>query len=170
MKTLLLWASMFGFVTLGILAEGGHLGSLVQGTSACIVLLPVLAYLLFAYGFKGFFGFWKRVLARSTTVEDTSKIDTSVSLGFLFGAISVVIGLIHVMENLSDTSKLGAGIAVAFVSVVYAVIPAALLFPVRNQGQSAKSGISKTASFTAASFMMLLFSFFVVLYATSSKV
>jgi chemotaxis protein MotA len=30
-------------------------------------------------------------------------------------------GLIHVMENLSDPSKLGAGIAVAFVATIYGV-------------------------------------------------
>jgi len=33
-----------------------------------------------------------------------------------------VLGLIHVMENLSDASKLGGGIAVAFVATVYGLI------------------------------------------------
>lgn len=37
------------------------------------------------------------------------------------GIIGAVLGLIHVMENLSDPSKLGAGIAVAFVATVYGV-------------------------------------------------
>lgn len=37
------------------------------------------------------------------------------------GIIGAVLGLIHVMGNLSDTSKLGAGIAVAFVATVYGV-------------------------------------------------
>jgi chemotaxis protein MotA len=37
------------------------------------------------------------------------------------GIIGAVLGLIHVMENLSDPSRLGAGIAVAFVSTVYGV-------------------------------------------------
>lgn len=37
------------------------------------------------------------------------------------GIIGAVLGLIHVMENLSDSSKLGAGIAVAFVATVYGV-------------------------------------------------
>jgi chemotaxis protein MotA len=32
-----------------------------------------------------------------------------------------VLGLIHVMENLDDPSKLGSGIAVAFVATVYGV-------------------------------------------------
>lgn len=44
------------------------------------------------------------------------------------GILGAVIGLIHVMGNLSDTSKLGAGIAVAFVATVYGVGLANLIF------------------------------------------
>lgn len=44
------------------------------------------------------------------------------------GIIGAVLGLIHVMENLSDPSKLGAGIAVAFVATVYGVGSANLIF------------------------------------------
>ncbi len=44
------------------------------------------------------------------------------------GILGAVLGLIHVMSNLSDPSKLGAGIAVAFVATVYGVGAANLLF------------------------------------------
>ena len=44
------------------------------------------------------------------------------------GIIGAVLGLIHVMENLTDPSKLGAGIAVAFVATVYGVGSANLIF------------------------------------------
>lgn len=44
------------------------------------------------------------------------------------GIIGAVMGLIHVMENLSDPSKLGAGIAVAFVATIYGVGSANLIF------------------------------------------
>ncbi len=43
------------------------------------------------------------------------------------GIIGAVLGLIHVMENLSDPSKLGTGIAVAFVATVYGVGSANLI-------------------------------------------
>jgi chemotaxis protein MotA len=50
------------------------------------------------------------------------------------GILGAVLGLIHVMENLSDPSKLGAGIAVAFVSTVYGVGLANLFFyPIGNK-------------------------------------
>lgn len=44
------------------------------------------------------------------------------------GILGAVMGLIHVMENLSDPSKLGAGIAVAFVATIYGVGSANLVF------------------------------------------
>jgi chemotaxis protein MotA len=44
------------------------------------------------------------------------------------GILGAVLGLIHVMENLSDPAKLGSGIAVAFVATVYGVGTANLLF------------------------------------------
>ncbi len=44
------------------------------------------------------------------------------------GIIGAVMGLIHVMQNLSDPSKLGSGIATAFVATIYGVGLANLLF------------------------------------------
>ena len=50
------------------------------------------------------------------------------------GIIGAVLGLIHVMENLSDPSKLGGGIAVAFVATVYGVASANIIFlPTANK-------------------------------------
>lgn len=44
------------------------------------------------------------------------------------GIIGAVLGLIHVMENLSDPAELGSGIAVAFVATIYGVASANLVF------------------------------------------
>ena len=44
------------------------------------------------------------------------------------GILGAVLGLIHVMENLTDPSKLGSGIAVAFVATIYGVGFANLIF------------------------------------------
>lgn len=50
------------------------------------------------------------------------------------GILGAVLGLIHVMENLADPSKLGSGIAVAFVATIYGVGSANLFFlPVANK-------------------------------------
>ena len=53
------------------------------------------------------------------------------------GILGAVMGLIHVMENLSDPSKLGAGIATAFVATIYGVGLANLvLLPISNKLKS----------------------------------
>lgn len=50
------------------------------------------------------------------------------------GILGAVLGLIHVMENLSDPSKLGSGIAVAFVATIYGVGLANIVFlPISNK-------------------------------------
>lgn len=50
------------------------------------------------------------------------------------GIIGAVMGLIHVMNNLNDPSKLGSGIAVAFVATIYGVGLANLIFlPTANK-------------------------------------
>jgi chemotaxis protein MotA len=50
------------------------------------------------------------------------------------GIIGAILGLIHVMSNLSDPDRLGPGIATAFVATVYGVASANLFFlPVANK-------------------------------------
>jgi chemotaxis protein MotA len=50
------------------------------------------------------------------------------------GIIGAVMGLIHVMGNLADPTKLGSGIAVAFVATIYGVGLANLFFlPTANK-------------------------------------
>jgi chemotaxis protein MotA len=61
------------------------------------------------------------------------------------GIIGAVMGLIHVMNNLADPSKLGSGIAVAFVATIYGVGSANILFlPIGNK---LKSYIHKQSKF-----------------------
>jgi len=50
------------------------------------------------------------------------------------GILGAVVGLVHVMENLSDPNKMGSGIAVAFVATIYGVGLANLVFlPIFNK-------------------------------------
>lgn len=50
------------------------------------------------------------------------------------GILGAVLGLIHTMEQLSDPSKIGEGIAVAFVATVYGVGSANIIFlPIANK-------------------------------------
>jgi len=47
--------------------------------------------------------------------------DTAGGFAPTIGIIGAVLGLIHVMENLSEPARLGSGIAVAFVATIYGV-------------------------------------------------
>jgi len=61
------------------------------------------------------------------------------------GIIGAVMGLIHVMQNLGDPSKLGGGIATAFVATIYGVGMANLLFlPIANK-MKARAGARNRA-------------------------
>lgn len=61
------------------------------------------------------------------------------------GILGAVLGLIHVMENLADPSKLGGGIAVAFVATVYGVGAANLFFlPLANKIKLRLKGATAT--------------------------
>jgi chemotaxis protein MotA len=61
-------------------------------------------------------------------LQDAKVFEAAGGYSPTIGIIGAVLGLIHVMENLSDPSKLGSGIAVAFVATVYGVSLANLVF------------------------------------------
>lgn len=78
------------------------------------------------------------LLSREQRNLDASKVYEAMG-GYAptIGIIGAVMGLIHVMGNLSDPSMLGGGIAVAFVATIYGVgIANLFLIPVANKLQS----------------------------------
>jgi chemotaxis protein MotA len=75
------------------------------------------------------------LLAREELDRQAAKVFESAG-GYAptIGILGAVLGLIHVMENLADPAKLGAGIATAFVATIYGVGSANLLFlPISNK-------------------------------------
>lgn len=82
----------------------------------------------------------KEVFINDIELEETKKLKAakvwSDAGGFAptIGILGAVLGLIHVMGNLSNTSELGKGIAVAFVATIYGVGLANLFFiPIANK-------------------------------------
>ncbi len=71
--------------------------------------------------------FLKEVMNEEISTFEEKKIkhaqvfETAGAIAPTAGIIGAVIGLIHVMQNLSDPSRLGQGIAVAFVATLYGV-------------------------------------------------
>jgi chemotaxis protein MotA len=60
--------------------------------------------------------------------SSAAVLDSAGGYAPTIGILGAVLGLIHVMENLSDPSKIGPGIAVAFVSTLYGVSLSNLFF------------------------------------------
>jgi|Deesub1362A_J573_1020465.scaffolds.fasta_scaffold12024_2 chemotaxis protein MotA len=67
-------------------------------------------------------------------IKHAQIFETAGAIAPTVGIIGAVIGLIHVMQNLSDPSRLGQGIAVAFVATLYGVGSAnIILLPVAKK-------------------------------------
>ena len=181
----------FGGILGGQALEGGHLGSILQGTAFLIITGGTAGAVLIAFPLKDFVKGMKMAKAaftdkkvdlsavtkeileyagvarkegvlalegRLAKVDDPflrrglqfvvdgvdpnvtrSSLETAIDAAFseavigakvwesaggfspTIGILGAVLGLIHVMENLSDPSKLGGGIATAFVATVYGV-------------------------------------------------
>lgn len=78
------------------------------------------------------------ILALETHQRQSARIwEAAGGYAPTIGILGAVLGLIHVMENLSDPDLLGSGIAVAFVATIYGVGLANLVFlPVANKLKS----------------------------------
>ena len=193
-----------GGILFGQLLEGGHVGSIVQGTAALIVIGGTIGAVAVSYPLKDFVrglklagmalrdrkndleqivqqivelagvarrdgvlaleqrlpaikdNFLKRAVGFIVDGVDAAvtrdALETEIMLHFeedtvgakvfeaaggyapTIGILGAVLGLIHVMENLNDPSKLGGGIATAFVATVYGVGSANILFlPIANK-------------------------------------
>ena len=69
------------------------------------------------------------LVAREKTGNEAANVfESMVGYSQTIGILGAVLGLIHVMNNLEDPSKLGSGIATAFISTIYGVGFANLFF------------------------------------------
>ncbi|WP_265551335.1 MotA/TolQ/ExbB proton channel family protein [Trichlorobacter lovleyi] len=164
MKIILLWVCFGLCIIGGMVLQGISVGVLLQPAAMVIILLPVLVYLLYSYG-SGLPSFTARLLKQELLDTDQAVLDTVISLGFVFGTISMVAGMVMTMANLSDSSKLGAGIAMSFISAIYGATPAVLLLPLRSNATPAGNNAAKAGGYMAVTAFMLAANVMTVLYA-----
>jgi chemotaxis protein MotA len=115
----------------GILALEQQLGGVKNS-----FLRTKLRYIVDGYDPEVF----KTLVEGSISHEEAEKMaiakvwETAGGYSPTIGILGAVLGLIQVMSNLSDSSKLGSGIAVAFVATIYGVGAANLvLLPIANR-------------------------------------
>jgi len=74
------------------------------------------------------------ITAEQRDLQGAKVIESMGGYAPTLGIIGAVLGLIHVMSNLSDPESLGAGIATAFVATIYGIgIANLFLIPVANK-------------------------------------
>jgi len=168
-----MWTTMLGTILAGAAFEGSPLTNLIEPNAALVTFGPLLAYLAFRLGPTKTWLLFRRLLRNAPLPKDEYTLDRLVTLGFLTSTICGVIGIIHVMTHLSDTATLGAGMAVAFVGVLYGTLPALLVATVKRPNPAAPSAKvlplkQKAAGYLAASIFILLFSAMTVLFALAN--
>lgn len=89
----------------------------------------------------------ENITFEDTRLRQSRVFETAGGFAPTIGIIGAVIGLIQVMQNLSEPAKLGQGIAVAFVATVYGVgVANLLLLPISKK---LKNNLMKEVKFRA---------------------
>ncbi len=124
------------FITLlvvgGTLLEHLPLSVIYSPVAMIIVLGPLPLLALSQLGLGGTRAFVLRLMKGSPAEADAQMIGLMISAAFLFAAFAMVIGNIHVMRNLGNPNNIGPGIALSFVSLVYAILVPIYLLPFLN--------------------------------------
>ena len=165
----------FAFPTI---MAGGTLHSYISPESFVLVAGTIVGICIMSFGLMTPLKQLKALLTGHET--ETKALEGSLGLitqvGPLSGLIGAIVGLVHTMENLSDPSKLGAGIALAFISLVYGTFIALLAYgfkalvqktQMRRTGSSDDSLVGNAVHFVMSAFFILIGSFFIVMYSIS---
>src|SRR3989304_5172657 len=132
-------------ILIGQALEGGHVGSILQFTAFLIVFGGTFGAVMVNYPMKPFLMAFKLAIGAVfpgktdyegfiTQLENFAQVARKEGILALESRVKDVKdpflgkGLQYVIENLADPSKLGGGIATAFVATVYGVGSANLLF------------------------------------------
>ncbi len=163
MKTLATWFSIGILAAAAIALEGGNAGHFIKPNAALLVFGPLAAYLLINLGIEGSLKFWKRIVSGLATANDNEIAIRLETLSYLFGGIGIIAGLIHVVTNLAEPTRIGAGLAVCFMCLFYALIIPIVLHssPLSKSGQlevaKAPQRRNRAAGFVFVGILLLLF-------------
>ncbi len=106
------------------------LWAFIDYPSMAIVSGCTFALLFGVFGWKGFFGSFHTLLNGNSSPEKSEGAIAFFRMGAGFalagGFLGTLIGLIHMLANMSDPSQIGAGIAVAMLTQLYGVFLAVL--------------------------------------------
>src|SRR5919206_486345 len=126
----------FGAVFISMIMEGGNPASIVLPPAMLLVFLGTFGVAMACGLLKdatGALAAISKAFASKTHAADET-VTTLVGFAATLGIIGTVLGLIHVLENLSEPEKLGHLIAGAFVATLWGVLTANCLWlPIGNK-------------------------------------
>ena len=125
-RSVYLWL-MYILVVMLICLGPTSLGAFIDPPSMCFIVGLVSCCMLFAFGWKKYWQFFKATLFIKTQEmpEKDLKIfikmaDLGINVTLYCGAFAVVIGVVQMLQDLSDPQALGVGAATALLTLFYA--------------------------------------------------
>jgi flagellar motor component MotA len=168
MRTLGMWSGIGLCLLLGTYMMGVDLETFIHPASALQVFGPMLITALFWWKPSQFPTLCRRILDQSLSKEERLRLSALSQMGYLAGCFSFIVGMIHVLQNLSEASKIGMGLAVAITSFVYGLIPSLLLLALPPANTKKASSSKLTLMYGAGGVGGALLIFFVSLYSLSN--
>ena len=115
------------FILAGLALEGGHIAALIQPTAFVIVVGGALGALFITYPVttvkeSWVLAFTGRQAVRSKYLDASNVFKSFGDLAVLTSFVGLIFGVIHVLSQLSSIDRIGAGCAVAIVSLLYGVM------------------------------------------------
>jgi len=159
------------------LAEGGYMAQVMHSGAFLLVGGATLGAVLMSGGLRESLRQLGALLGRQS-MDDVTALRRTLGVVIvtapLAGTLGTVLGMIQVMTHLSDPAKLGAGVALAFIAMIYGGVIAILAFALdalasrRTAGEPPNRSASTQASlFSMLSFFIALALFMTVLYAVN---
>tara|TARA_B100000029_G_C17582122_1_gene959961 strand:+ start:1599 stop:2114 length:516 start_codon:yes stop_codon:yes gene_type:complete len=121
--------------------EGGALKALFQPTALLLVVGTTLFLSLTYHRLPQLLGAFAGAistnpLGRETAQRHIAVLSTCRTIALSAGGLGFILGLIIILQNLSDPAKLGPGVAIALISTLYALILSELILaPLSNRLQ-----------------------------------
>lgn len=148
------------------LAEGGYMAQVMHSGAFLLVGGATLGGVLMSGGLRESLRQLGGVLGRQS-VDDLTALRRTLGVVIvtapLAGAVGTVLGMIQVMANLSDPTKLGAGVALAFIAMIYGGVIAILAFALDALASRRTAGAALNRSATVQASLFAMLSFFITL-------
>jgi len=115
--------------------------SLVNGRLLGLMVLPQVFFVLLSTDFKNPIPFIKRFLFMKTQEEDERVLAQLSTISLIQGFIGGLIGVIQIVGNLTDASKLGEAFALTLTALLYGVLGVSFYLPQTKGCNPNKVGI-----------------------------